>query len=133
MRRAMNRLMTRTPGLSVDRDRILAIVERELSVPIQVWQGHRLIDQGEPSEDGLLPVLQIGSTQRNIEHVFALLATILPREPLQAALRGIQSADPELRALTLEYFEGVLPPPVLARLWVLPYFDDPTPSSGDAP
>ena len=131
--RAMNRLMARTAGLTVDRDRILAIVERELSVPIQVWQGHRLLDQGEPSEDGVLPPLQMGSSHRNIEHVFALLATILPREPLQAAFRGIQSADPELRALTLEYFEGVLPPPVLARLWALPYFDDPTPSSGGAP
>lgn len=131
--RAMNRLMGRNPGLSIDRDRILAIVERELSVPIQVWQGHRLLDQGEPSEDGVLPPLQIGSRHRNLEHVFALLATILPRDPLQAAFRGIQSADPELRALTLEYFEGVLPPPVLARLWALPHFDDPTPSSGDAP
>ena len=131
--RAMNRLMTRTPGLTVDRDRILVIIERELSVPIQVWQGHRLLDQGEPSEDGVLPPLQIGSSHRNIEHVFALLATILPREPLQAAFRGIQSADPELRALTLEYFEGVLPPPVLARLWALPHFDDPTASSGGAP
>jgi len=131
--RAINRLMGRTSGLSVDRDRIMAIIERELSVPIQVWQGHRLLDQGEPSEDGVLPPLQPGSTQRNIEHVFSLLAMILPREPLQAAFRGIQSADPELRALTLEYFEGVLPPPVLARLWALPYFDDPTPSSGGAP
>jgi hypothetical protein len=131
--RAMNRLVTRTTGLSVDRDRILAIVERELSVPIQVWQGHRLLDQSEPSEDGVLPPLQTGSSHRNIEHIFALLATILPREPLQAAFRGIQSADPELRALTLEYFEGVLPPPVLARLWALPYFDDTTPSSGGAP
>jgi hypothetical protein len=131
--RAMNRLVTRTPGLSMDRDRILAIVERELSVPIQVWQGHRLLDQGEPSEDPILPPLEMGSSHRNIEHIFALLATILPREPLQAAFRGIQSADPELRALTLEYFEGVLPPRVLARLWALPYFDDTTPSSGGAP
>jgi len=131
--RAINRLITRTTGLAVDRDRILAIVERELSVPIQVWQGHRLLDQGEPSEDGVLPPLEMGSSHRNIEHIFALLATILPREPLQAAFRGIQSADPELRALTLEYFEGVLPPPVLARLWALPHFDDATPSSGGAP
>ena len=131
--RAMNRLLTRTAGLSIDRDRILAIVERELSVPIQVWQGHRLLDQGDASEDGVLPPLEIGSSHRNLEHIFALLATILPREPLQAAFRGIQSEEPELRALTLEYFEGVLPPPVLARLWALPHFDDTTPSSGDAP
>ena len=76
---------------------------------------------------------QTGTSPKNIEHIFSLLATILPREPLQAAFRGIQSTDPELRALTLDYFEGVLPPPVLARLWALPYFDDPTPSSGGAP
>jgi hypothetical protein len=131
--RAINRLMTRTPSLSVDRDRIFAIVQRELSVPLQVWQGHRLLDQSEPSEESVLPELEIGSTHRNIEHVFALLATILPRDSLQTAFRGLHSTNPELRALTLEYFEGVLPPPVLARLWALPYFDDPTPSSGGAP
>ena len=131
--RAINRLRGRTPGLAVDRDRIIAVVERELSVPLQVWDGHRLLDQQESAEDADLNDPNLGTTARNMEHIFSLLAIILPREPLQAAFRGIQSADPELRALTLEYFEGVLPPPVLARLWALPYFNDPTPSSGGAP
>jgi len=131
--RAMNRLLARTPGLTVNRDQILAVVERELSVPLQVWQGHRLLDQSDPSIETDLPDLQMGTAQRNIEHVFSLLATILPRDPLQTAFRGLQSTDPELRALTVEYLEGVLPPRVLARLWALPYFDDPTPSSGGAP
>ena len=120
--RAINRLRSRNPDLTVDTDRIMDIVQRELSVPLNVWQGHRLLDQGEPDEvlDWLDP--QSGTSQRNLEHIFALLAIVLPRDTLLAAFRGIQSDDPELRALTLEYFEGVLPPPVQARLWALPHF-----------
>ena len=113
--RAIDRLLSRTETLSVDRARIMAIVERELSVPLQVWQGHRLIDQ--PDDPAALE--SGGFTQRNFEHVFSLLAAVLPREPLQVALRGISSPNPGLRGLALEYLESVLPPPVLARLWQL--------------
>jgi hypothetical protein len=113
--RAIDRLLSRSETLSVDRARIMAIVERELSVPLQVWQGHRLIDQ--PDDPAALE--SGGLTQRNFEHVFSLLAAVLPREPLQVALRGISSPHPGLRGLALEYLESVLPPPVLARLWQL--------------
>ena len=120
--RAINRLRARNPDLTVEQDVIMDVVQRELSVPLQVWQGHRLLDQGEPDDvlDWLDP--ESGAAQRNLEHIFALLAIVLPRDTLLAAFRGIQSNDPELRALTLEYFEGVLPPPVQARLWALPHF-----------
>lgn len=129
--RAIHRIRAMSSRVPIDRDRVLAIVERELSVPFSVWQGHRLLDAGEPGDepDWLDP--QTGATPRNIEHVFGLLALILPREPLQAALRGIQSADPELRALTLEYLESALPPSIVVRLWALP--PPVTPSSGGAP
>ena len=58
-------------------------------------------------------------THRNFEHVFLLLTTVLPREPLQVALRGISSPNAGLRGLALEYLESVLPPEILARLWQL--------------
>jgi hypothetical protein len=96
---------------------MLAHVERELSVPLQVWEGHRLIDQPDRDED---PAEQDDPTDlrhRNLEHVFSMLATVLPREPLQVALRGIRSSNSGLRGLALEYLESVLPPPILARLW----------------
>ena len=113
--RAMTRLLARNETFAVDRARILALVERELSVPLQVWQGHRLIDQPERDEDAA----DEGLTQRNFEHVFLLLTAVLPREPLQVALRGISSPNAGLRGLALEYLESVLPPTIVARLWQL--------------
>jgi hypothetical protein len=92
------------------------IVERELSVPLQVWQGHRLIDQ--PDRDAVADADDPTDLRhRNLEHVFSLLATVLAREPLQVALRGLRSQNSGLRGLALEYLESVLPPPILARLW----------------
>jgi ATP:ADP antiporter, AAA family len=112
--RAIDRMLAKDSTLTVDASQMLAHVERELSVPLQVWQGHRLIDQPDD------PAAQDDPTDlrhRNLEHVFSLLATVLPREPLQVALRGIRSANYGLRGLALEYLESVLPPPILARLW----------------
>ena len=42
--RAIHRLLSRHGDLVVDSARLLAIVEREVSVPPQIWHGHRLID-----------------------------------------------------------------------------------------
>ena len=114
--RAIDRMLAKDSTLTVDAGQMLAHVERELSVPLQVWQGHRLIDQ--PDRDD--PAAHDDPTDlrhRNLEHVFSLLATVLPREPLEVALRGIRSPNYGLRGLALEYLESVLPPPILARLW----------------
>jgi AAA family ATP:ADP antiporter len=116
--RAIRRMLSKQTGRNVDSARILAVVERELSVPPQVWHGHRLIDSVEREEDS---VIETGSAQeqRNLEHVFSLLATVLPPEPLNVALHGIRSTEPGLRGVAIEYLESVLPPAIWARLWVL--------------
>jgi hypothetical protein len=111
--RAIDRLLAKDGSLTVDPAQMFAHVERELSVPLQVWQGHRLIDQPDRDENPDAGDL----SHQNLEHVFSLLATVLPREPLQVALRGIRSPNPGLRGLALEYLESVLPPPILARMW----------------
>jgi hypothetical protein len=51
--------------------------------------------------------------------VFSLLATIIPREPLDAAFRALIAPDAGVRGLALEYLEQVLPAGVLAKLQVL--------------
>jgi ATP:ADP antiporter, AAA family len=116
--RAIPRVLAANPELSVDPQRILALAERELSVPLQIWQGHRLLDRDETDDDGWRPAEGEGAG-RNIEHLFLLLSLVLPREPLQAAFRGIASGDPSMRSLTLEYLEGALPAPIVVRLWAL--------------
>jgi hypothetical protein len=114
--RAIDRMLLKDPSLSVDPRLMFEIVERELSVPLQVWQGHRLIDQ--PDRDAVADADDPTDLRhRNLEHVFSLLATVLAREPLQVALRGLRSQNSGLRGLALEYLESVLPPPILARLW----------------
>lgn len=127
--RAIDRMLTRDSSLSVDPRVAFEHVERELSVPLQVWQGHRLIDQPDRDEDPDPTDL----SHRNLEHVFALLAAVLPREPLEVALFGIRSSNPGLRGLALEYLESVLPPPILARLWQVVDVPPRTPSERTSP
>ncbi len=116
--RAIRRMLAKHPSRSVDSARILAVVERELSVPPQVWHGHRLIDSVEKEDDSVMEP-DTAQEQRNLEHVFSLLSTVLPPEPLSVALHGIRSPDPGLRGVAIEYLESVLPPGIWTRLWVL--------------
>jgi hypothetical protein len=113
--RAVDRILVKNPGLSVDRARLIAVVERELSVPPQVWQGYRLLDRPE-LDDTALTSERPADASRLLEHVFSLLATIVGREPLTAAVQGIDSANPGVQGLAIEYLDQVLPPAVLARL-----------------
>jgi hypothetical protein len=116
--RAIHRLVSRH-GLTVDAGRVLAAVEREVSVPPQIWHGHRLIDHVDREDDPEAATGASPQEQRNLEHVFSLLAVVLPPEPLTVALQGIRSVDAGLRGVAIEYLESVLPPHIWARLWLL--------------
>jgi len=115
--RAIDRLVTRGDGLTVDRARIIAAVERELSVSPQVWHGHHLIDRVDEGDDR--GAAEGTRARRNLEHVFTLLSTVFPREPFQVAFHGIQSENTSLRSLAAEYLNSVLPPGIRTRLWAL--------------
>jgi hypothetical protein len=93
-------------------------VERELSVARPVWNGHRLLDQFESSDAVMyLDEHLRDRANRSLEHVFSLLVTVLPREPVKVAFRVVHSDDPMLRGLALEYLTGVLPESVRRKLW----------------
>jgi hypothetical protein len=129
--RAIRRLLARAPELTIDRARIMAVVAREVSVPLSIWRGYRLIDNAEDDAAGpITPAPDQG--QGSLEHVFSLLCAVLPAGPLDAALQGIRSEDAGLRGVAIEYLEGVLPPGVWANLRRL-IEAAPTASAGDAP
>lgn len=128
--RAINRMLKESPQLPVDRARIIAVIERELSVPPQVWQGYRLLDRPDLEEASTDEPEQGGEASRNLEHIFALLSTIVAREPLDAAVHGISSPNPGVRGLAIEYLDQVLPAAVLERLRAMIAA---TPSSSGAP
>ncbi len=111
--RAIDRVLSRTGTLSVSADRILAVVDRELSVPPRIWQGHHLIDRLE-GDDATGESTRRAA--RNLEHVFMLLSAVLPREPMQIAFRGTQSEEPGLRNLAIEYLDGILPAGIRSKL-----------------
>jgi hypothetical protein len=116
--RAITRILARNPELSVDPARIIAVVERELAVPPQRWRGYTLLDRPEldgPTDAATAPE----HSSAYLEYLTLLLSTFLGREPLDAAVQGVQSDDAGVRGLALEYLDQVLPPAVLERLTAL--------------
>jgi ATP:ADP antiporter, AAA family len=113
--RAIARIVTSNPELSLDRARIIAVVERELSVPPQRWRGYRLLDRPDVEEPATSSAPTADSS-RFREHILLLLATIVGRQPLDAAVQGVRSANAGVRGLAAEYLDHVLPPAVVDRL-----------------
>jgi ATP:ADP antiporter, AAA family len=112
---AIGRILRINSELSIDRGRMIATIERELSVPPQLWRGYRLLDR--PDVDRQPPTSRpADGGSRQLEYIFLLLSTIVAREPLDAAVHGVLSPNPGVRGLAIEYLDQVLPPAVLDRL-----------------
>ncbi len=128
--RAISRLLARNRELAIDRSQMIAAVERELEVPPQRWRGYRLLDRPEtegPSKTAAAPE----DSSRYLEHILLLLSTIVGRDPLDAAVHGVRSADAGVRGLAFEYLDQVLPPAVVERLKTMiasTQFDDGAPA-----
>jgi hypothetical protein len=58
----------------------------------------------------------------SLEHTFRQLALVLDHDAVKTAFHGIVMDDEELKGLSLEYLEQVLPPKVRDRLW--PFIGD---------
>jgi AAA family ATP:ADP antiporter len=121
--RSLSRLHELNSDLRIDRDRVVEAVLREVDVERGVWESHRLIDRMEDEEwSPVLDEMLGDRADRSLEHVFTILALILPRQPLKIAFRGLHTNDAVLRGTALEYLETALPSEVKAQLW--PFLDD---------
>jgi hypothetical protein len=109
--KALAAILQKKPGLPLASDRVFVAVSRELELGKNLWENHRLLDDGE--EDELLG----GRATRGLEHVFTLLSLVLPKEPLRIAFQALQADDELLRGTALEYLASVLPPPIQEQLW----------------
>lgn len=108
--RALDELVCRHPELAPPADVIFDAIERELSVDRNIWRSRRLLGEQSPLEQiPHLDEILRERADRSLEHLFSLLALVLPREPLKAAFRSLHADDEALRALALEYLDGVLP------------------------
>jgi hypothetical protein len=108
--------------IRVDRERVFAVVRREVAVGKPVWEGHRLLDKIDDDQQSFVDEFLRDRAGQNLAHVFTLLSLVLPTAPLQIAYRGLHTDDTALRGTALEYLEGVLPPDIRERLW--PFLGD---------
>jgi hypothetical protein len=109
--RALEYLHRTRPGLSFDRAAVMDTVGRELSVSRIIWQGRKLLDRRDDSDTSYAYLDEVvrDRAQQSLEHVFSLLAIVLPREPLKVAFRALHGRDRILRGLALEYLETTMP------------------------
>jgi len=115
--RALAGMLEKHPELRADPTAVFAAINRELSVSRSVWEGHRLLDRRDPTEQTqFLDEVLRERAHASLEHVFTLLALVLPREPLQVAFRALHTDDSLLRGLALEYLETVLPEGIREKL-----------------
>jgi hypothetical protein len=130
--RALLQVLERDADLRIDRDRVFKAIQYEAAVGRKVWDAQRVLDRlgdlaSEDADDELLRE----RAGRSLNHVFALLSLVLPREPLRIAYRGLHAGDAILRGTALEYLESVLPQAVRSVLW--PYLDTEGTSKAAAP
>ncbi len=131
--RALYRQKVARPELVVDDALVRDVVLTEVSVGQGIWEGRRLLDATDDADAPMETSLLRDRADRSLEHVFTLLALVLPEEPLRLAYHGLHTADRHLRGTALEYLERVLPPRVREQLW--PYLEPeeaPGPPAGDA-
>ena len=109
--RALDTILQQHPQYRPERERVFAIIEREMSVSSGVWESRRLLDPRQTADQFLfLDSVLKERAQLSWEHLFSLLALILPREPLRVAFQALHTDDRLLRGLALEYLGSVLPP-----------------------
>lgn len=129
--RALDGLRGADPRLGVDELLVFEAVRRETRVGRAVWNSQKLLEQlEETGHETFVDDFVRHRAGRSLEHVFTLLALVLPREPLRIAFSGLNAGNPSLRGLALEYLESVLPPDVRDELW--PYLEERPRSPGEA-
>ncbi len=116
--RALDFLHRMSDGLHFDGAALMQAVERELSISRSVREGRRLLDHRDQNDSQywFLDEVLRDRADKSLEHVFSLLAVLLPIEPLKVAFRALHSEDRLLRGLGLEYLESNLSGKIVAQL-----------------
>ncbi len=110
-------------SLVVDRDRVFAVVHREVDVSRTVWEGRQLLDGAVDADDGTPGLRAVVNRRAShaLTHVFTLLSLVLPADAVRIAYAGLQTTDKGLRGTALEYLDATLPPEIRNGLW--PFLD----------
>jgi HEAT repeat protein len=116
---ALSRMAEEIPDVKIDRDRVLGVVSREMSVERTVWESRQLIDTVPEAASPMQTDLLHDRVSRSLEHLFSLFSLILPRSSLRLTFQALHTDDSYLRGTALEYLATVLPEPIWRKLWTL--------------
>jgi len=109
--RALFFLLKNHPGLSISPERAWEAINRELSLQRSGWSSHRLLDhRGSQETQWFFDDKLLDRADRNLEHLFTLLALLLPEGAVRIAFRALHTDDPQLKGTALEYLESATPP-----------------------
>ena len=109
--RALFLLLKDHPGLSIPPERAWEAVNRELSLQRSVWNSHRLLDsRGSHETQWFFDDELLDRADRNLEHLFTLLALLLPEGAVRIAFRALHTDDVQLKGTAFEYLESATPP-----------------------
>ena len=76
-----------------------------------LWASHRLLDGRDSYEmEWYFDEQLLDRADRNLEHLFTLLALLLPVDAVRIAFRALHTDDPQLKGTAFEYLESATPP-----------------------
>ncbi len=117
--RALLKIKAANPHIAISLDRIVAIVTREVGRDQTMWDTE--LDSEEREDDAAAPSLvdrlRHDRLDRNVEHVFNVLALYIDPESLRTAFKALHERDDAMRGTALEYLETVLPDEVRDLVW----------------
>jgi len=103
-------LLKNHPGLSILAERAWEAVNRELSLQRSGWNSHWLLDhRGSQRVQWFFDDKLLDRADRNLEHLFTLLALLLPKALSGLPFRALHTHDPQLKGTAFEYLESATP------------------------
>lgn len=117
--RALLKIRAANPEIAIALERIVAIVTREVGRDEKVWdvETDANDEEEDADESSLVDRLRRDRLDRNVEHVFNVLALHLDPASLRTAFKALHEEDDALRGTALEYLETVLPDEVRDLVW----------------
>jgi hypothetical protein len=108
--RALYLLLVEHPDLNPAPERVWAAVNRELSLQRPLWNSHRLLDRrGSQEKEWFFDNELLDRADRNLEHLFTLMALLLPVDAVRVAFRALHTDDVQLKGTAFEYLESATP------------------------
>ena len=108
--RALYLLLKEHPDLCPAPERVWRAVNRELSLQRPLWSSHSLLDpRGSRETEWFFDEQLLDRADRNLEHLFTLLALLLPDNAVRIAFRALHTDDAQLKDTAFEYLESATP------------------------